>query len=106
VDQKRFDRITRTLASGSSRRGMVRTLSGIGVGGVLTAVGRGNAEAAPCKPPNQRCPKGGDKTCYQNCTACIYEACDPSTDVCCGNGGPCTVRQDCRHHEGEDFVCC
>jgi hypothetical protein len=79
MDHERFDAIARTLASGVSRRGVLRTLSGVGAGGVLTAIGRENAAADKCKP-FLRCGSGSD----QNTTCCTYEvtACDPQTDTC------------------------
>ena len=42
MDSERFDTITRTLALGMSRRGVLRTLGGVSAGGVLAVVGRGN----------------------------------------------------------------
>ena len=45
MDQERFDAITRTLASGISRRGVLRTLGGVSAGGVLAVVGRGTVAA-------------------------------------------------------------
>jgi len=39
MDQERFDRITRTLASGQSRRGLLRGITGTALGGLLAAVG-------------------------------------------------------------------
>jgi hypothetical protein len=54
MDAERFDTITRTLAWGRSRRGVLRALGGAGAGGVLALGGRG---AAPAK--GRRCRKGG-----------------------------------------------
>ena len=53
MDSERFDTITRTLASGMSRRGVLRTLSAVGAGGVLAVVGRGNVAAK--KPVRGTC---------------------------------------------------
>jgi hypothetical protein len=39
MDQERFDHLTRRLVSGTTRRGMVRQLTGTALGGVLAAVG-------------------------------------------------------------------
>jgi hypothetical protein len=40
VDSERFDTITRTLASGLSRRGVLRTIGVVGAGGLLAVVGQ------------------------------------------------------------------
>ena len=54
MDQERFDTLTRTLASGMSRRGVLRTLGGVSAGGVLAVVGRGTVAAK-----GRRCKNGG-----------------------------------------------
>ena len=45
MDQERFDEVARGLASGISRRGMVRNLTGTAIGGILVAVGTSDAGA-------------------------------------------------------------
>jgi len=40
MDSERFDTITRTLASGLSRRGVLRTIGVVGAGGLLAVVGQ------------------------------------------------------------------
>ncbi len=45
MDQERFDHLARDLAAGITRRGMVRNLTGAALGGVLVAVGGGDAAA-------------------------------------------------------------
>jgi hypothetical protein len=72
MDQERFDAITRTLASGISRRGVLRTLGGVSAGGVLAVVGRGTAAAKgrPCKNGGTPCNSGKHFqccTCKQEC---------------------------------------
>ncbi len=44
MDHEQFDQLARGLAAGASRRGMVRRLSGAAIGGVLVAIGAGQAE--------------------------------------------------------------
>ena len=119
MDHERFDAIARTLASGVSRRGVLRTLSGVGAGGVLTAIGRENAAAIKCKP-FLRCGSGKDrnKTCCtyqvtachpqtdtcQSCTA-TFQTCDPNTTFCCfEEEGGCLKRDDCA--AGPNTFCC
>src|SRR5215218_4951172 len=78
MDHERFDAIARTLASGASRRGVLRTLSGVGAAGILMAIGRENAAAKSCKKFLRCGGKAHNKTC------CRYQvtACDPQTDTC------------------------
>lgn len=45
MDQERFDDVARGLAPGISRRGIMRTLTGAAVGGMLAAVGASQAGA-------------------------------------------------------------
>ena len=45
MDQERFDQIARTLASGQSRRDVLKGLTGTAVGGLLATIGIGEAAA-------------------------------------------------------------
>lgn len=95
MDQERFDQMTRTLASGHSRRGLLKGLSGTAIGGLLVAAGLGEAAAKPekpCKSPNTRHGRGRNAVC---CTpAQTYDAatntcvtpvlCSPDCDGKCG----------------------
>jgi hypothetical protein len=45
VDQERFDQLTRTLAMGQSRRGLLKGLTSTAIGGLLSAVGLGETAA-------------------------------------------------------------
>jgi hypothetical protein len=108
MDNERFDAIARTLASGVSRRGVLRTLSGVGAGGVLMAIGRENAAAKSCKKFLRCGGKAHDKTCCeyevtachpetntcQSCTA-TYQTCDPNTTFCCFSSPGCGQHGDC-----------
>jgi hypothetical protein len=76
MDQEHFDTLTRALAAGLSRRSVLRTLSAVGAGGVLAAVGRGTAEAGKCKKAN-RCGKGKHRTCCKNGETCDNGTCVP-----------------------------
>jgi len=51
MDSERFDTISRTLASGLSRRGVLRTLRAVGAGGLLAVVGH---EARAADRPHER----------------------------------------------------
>ena len=77
MDAKQFDSVARALGQGNSRRGVVRTLTGAAVGGILVAVGVGEAGAkkkygggggrvtaeGKCPKPNLRCGKGKYAEC-------------------------------------------
>ena len=93
MDSERFDTITRTLASGMSRRGVLRTLSAVGAGGVLAVSGRGTVAAKDkrCKNGGIPCGKGNQFQCCLNgdtCSGgeCVTEPCPPykirSAGVC------------------------
>ena len=79
MDSERFDTLTRTLASGMSRRGVLRTLGGVSAGGVLAVVGRGTAEAGkPAKCPRScLVGKGKNATCCGPNQECSGGACVP-----------------------------
>src|SRR5215207_1428368 len=87
--QERFDTITRTFASGMSRRGVLRTLSGVSAGGVLAVVGRGSVagKGRPCKNGGFPCGKGKNFECLPDnrtvtltwINGCAY--CSPKVSV-------------------------
>src|SRR5829696_8601916 len=76
MDSERFDTITRTLASGMSRRGVLHTLSAVGAGGVLAVVGRGTvaAKGRPCKSGT---PCGSGRS---------FQCCNDDTQQCTSSG--------------------
>lgn len=75
MDQERFDRFTRTLASGQSRRDVLKGLTATAIGGLLAAVGTADAGAkGPCRAPNTKCGKGRSAQCC------------PSTHICTPGG--------------------
>jgi hypothetical protein len=103
MDGTRFDTLTRSLTQDSSRRGVLRLLTGGALGGLLAGLGAAPAEAShfgcrhfgePCTRSRQCCssrcsgPKGG-KTCAAHHTGGCAEAHDgclpsstPSTSKC------------------------
>jgi hypothetical protein len=95
MDQERFDHITRTLATGQSRRGLLKGLTGTAIGGLLVAAGIGETAAkpeVPCKAPNAKYGKGRNAVCctpgqtYNASTnACITPT--PCTPDCTGKCG-------------------
>ncbi len=96
MDQQRFDQLTKTLATGKSRRGLLKGLTGITLGGALAAIGLGETVAhpqVPCKAPNVKCGKGKNAVC------CSSGICTPNgTCGCVGPGAPgsdCTLSTQC-----------
>ena len=89
MDQESFDTLTRTLAAGMSRRGVLHTLSALGAGGVAAVVGGGNVAAGKCRRRN-RCGKGKHRTCCKNGKICIQgecvTTCEPDCTNKCGGG--------------------
>ena len=84
MDQERFDTLTRTLAAGLSRRGVLRTLSAVAAGGVAAVVGGGNVAEGKCKKKN-RCGKGKHRTCCKNGKICIKGECVTACEPDCAN---------------------
>jgi hypothetical protein len=76
MDQERFDRITRTLSSGQSRRSLLKGVTGTAIGGLLTSVGLAEASAkGPCKTPNTKCGKGKNAVCCPEGSVCTPTGC-------------------------------
>jgi hypothetical protein len=111
MDDRRFDDLTRRLASGNSRRQVLKTMAGGALGGLAGALGLGRAGAAGCNT-DAECARG--------------ETCDSATGRCLrrggGNGRPanqnqtqsqsvgiaaaCTSDVECAPNETcVDFVC-
>lgn len=94
MDQERFDRITRTLATGQSRRGILKGLTGTAIGGLLASVGMAEASAkGPCKSPKAKCGKGKNAVCCESgvCNpdgTCGVDTCAPDGTPFCGVGQP------------------
>src|SRR6188472_2835873 len=102
MDDRRFDALVRSLASGHSRRTVLKGLLGLG-GLAATGAAQHTAEAArrPTTPtPVPRCP--GNQT--WNGSACIcpgtLSKCGPA---CCNESVP---RGDAAHSECCDNACC
>ena len=118
MDQERFDRLTRTLATGQSRRGM---LKGLFAAAGMTVLGRGTVDAAkggggsggPSIPKQcaaycsrQGGPGSGaaDSLCQRDCLrnggppiTCLYGSCTGFDETECGatigvcQNGCCTL---------------
>jgi hypothetical protein len=102
MDDSRFDALTKTLGTTHTRRGVARLLGGLGLGGVLSALGTSEALAAarkggvPCTRKSQ-CKTGrcvgpaGNKQCscskkfrayVQPAGPCKQATCDLATKLC------------------------
>ncbi len=106
MDQQRFDDLTRALATGTSRRRMLRGLTGGVLGGVLGLAGLQEASAA-CRVIDQKCDANnpcckGAKCANRHCvckTAAGYEA-------CLGPGSRCINTNTDEAHCGACFTPC
>jgi len=87
MDSQRFDRMTKLLASGASRRSVLKRLAATTAAGALAAIGVGDADAAPrCKAGTIYCPEDVRRE------VCIHAA-----------GGPYVTSADCP--AGQSFNC-
>jgi hypothetical protein len=91
MDQERFDQLTRTLATGKSRRSVLKGLTGTAVGGLLAAVGMGEAVAKPAGKPSKCYGENSSCTNGKQCCSgtCTNRTCAPVTPVVTCMGGPC-----------------
>ncbi|HET9659156.1 MAG TPA: hypothetical protein VFP05_02425 [Thermomicrobiales bacterium] len=105
MDDRRFDALVRSLASGQSRRTVLKGL--LGLGGLAAGAGVQVADAARRPAPNPTVPKcPGRQTwngvicgCPTGSDQCGAECCDTGVSVCCDNA--------CCHGEcyGEELCC-
>ncbi len=70
MDSKRFSEITKALASGQSRRGVVKGLAAGLAGGILSLRDRGQTEARTKSGPGRICRE--DANCAEG-TFCLYD---------------------------------
>jgi hypothetical protein len=125
MDGRRFDRVTRALASGASRRSVLRGLLGLGGAAVAGTVTDDRADARtvgtrptirPPQPPPPTtttsprpttttadpCPPPGYR-CGLDCCARELECCDGE---CCSPGSVCLTRVFDEGPSVEEEVCC
>ena len=121
----RFDDLTKTLATATSRRQALKTLAATALGGLLGLGGIGTA-FANCKPngigcnSNSQCCSGGcckgictDLGTTSNCGACGHkcganQTCQNGQCVtpCTANGDTCSGNSDCCSGNCSNGVCC
>lgn len=95
MDDQRFDRLTRTLATMPSRRRLLGATLGLGLAGLLGRSAPLVAAAPPCV----------GASCLTTADCCGGASCDPITLTCqplaipgggeCGPGSACTLDTDC-----------
>lgn len=78
MGSERFDELTKTLATGTSRRVMLKAVAGVAAGGLLALFGQRSAEAVPKKKPH--CVHEGESCGAAPC--CGNLVCDAVTSVC------------------------
>jgi hypothetical protein len=90
MDGSRFDNLTKTLAAGVSRRGVVRGALGGLAGAALAALGRKSAEAQPKGGPANECKVGCSGFNRQAKVACerACRECGGDIDRVCADFGP------------------
>jgi hypothetical protein len=87
MDATRFDTLIRSLTDGSSRRAAL----GVGLGGVLAALGLGESEAKKKRRRKKKC----KRTCGP-CQRCKKGKCRPKpAGIPCGDGGECLANGSC-----------
>jgi hypothetical protein len=102
MEDHRFDALTRSMASGGSRRSMLKGL--LGLGAAVASVRGTEAARRPTPTPKPvRCPgnqswDGASCVCPDGQTACGPECCTPGVSVCCDNAcctGTCHGEEIC-----------
>lgn len=111
MDGSRFDHLTRSLASGASRRSIIKGLLGLGGAAVTGGTLLDDADAArrptptptPVRCPGIQIPSGGQCVCPNGLAKCGPDCCNPtavgaSHSECCDNAccfGTCYGEELC-----------
>jgi hypothetical protein len=106
MDGSRFDRLTKTLGQGASRRTVLKGFVGIGGAATVAELAFDDAEAARRPAPTPKpdtCPgnqqsMNGVCACTDGLTACGPDCCTPGQSVCCDNAccfGTCYGEELC-----------
>src|SRR5438094_879279 len=96
MDGKRFDDLTKMLASATDRRQFIRAVVGSVAGGAVALLGVTGAEARKCRPLDMNCRSNAD-CCSGFCPNTTYKcACPAGTIPCKGVCIPvCTASDQC-----------
>jgi hypothetical protein len=113
MDGSRFDRLTRLLAAGSTRRGLTRLLSSLAVAGPLNVLLRPPVAEAKKRGKKRRKRKGSRPGCAPQCDGKACDAPDGCGGKCntCGGGeqcceGTCISTTECCGGCDADLTCC
>ncbi len=108
MDDHRFDDFAKALATGSSRRRVLKGLAGSAAAGLLSLVGVAGTDAKP--KAGRGCKRAGKK-CRAD-AQCCSGTCDPMTGTCVAAAGPadcadviCTAEKFPDPNRGCECVC-
>ena len=114
MDSKRFDGLTRALATGQSRRSIIKGLFGLGAAAAVSSVlpdateaRRSSISTAPSTttpaPTTTSLPPCAGVRCGHECCATADQCCDGE---CCAAGSVCLARRlDCSTSQCEEKCC-
>jgi hypothetical protein len=124
MDGTRFDAMTKALATGRSRRGVLKVLAGAAVALGATAVGAPSLRAQTCVGDGEDCTVdddccgrqtcGEDGTCGGPTAGCVAAGEDCANESCCqgfycNDAGVCSAAAECASEGGgcdADEACC
>jgi len=106
MDQERFDTISRTLASGLSRRGVLRALSIVGAGGFLAVGQTASAGERPHQRLQDRTPQRNRKQRNKNDNQNKNDNNTGGGQLGSGDPGPFEPSADCKAKCQEQFEGC
>ncbi len=119
MDDRRFDHLSRALASGRSRRQVLKSLLGFGAATVAGGLGSGSANAArrptptpkPATCPGLQVSSGSGCVCPEGRSVCGPDCCDTPAaccdNACCPDGTVCIGEELCCPAEAMcGGVCC
>jgi hypothetical protein len=95
MESSQFDKLTKALATSTSRRQALKAIAATTIGGILGLSGVGNVFAKSCTPNGRHCNRK---------TVCCSGYCSPTTDKCtcppapaCSSLCPCPSGQTCQN---------
>ena len=96
MDGLKFDRLTRQLRAGSSRRQALAVLAALGLGGALASTDLQSAAAAKNKKLGETCNKAKECQSGLHCNSLFNnKVCNTSGTRCCAKSGQKCPHGDC-----------